>query len=223
MAIGTVLVVEDEESIASLISAYLQRDGYDVQWTRSGQEALLLLDRARPCAVILDLGLPDIDGFEVCRRIRARSRVPILMVTARDEEPDRIAGLEVGADDYISKPFSPRELVARVRAVLRRLERVSEDPILTLGDIVIRPQAREVLVADEPVELRGKEFDLLCYLVENRGVVVSRERLLDRVWGMSFAGGTRTVDMHVAQVRRKLGRPDLIQTLRGYGYKAVAP
>jgi DNA-binding response OmpR family regulator len=223
MAIGTVLVVEDEESIASLISAYLKRDGYDVQWTRSGQEALLLLDRARPCAVILDLGLPDMDGFEVCRRIRARSRVPILMVTARDEEPDRIAGLEVGADDYISKPFSPRELVARVRAVLRRLERVSEDPILTLGDIVIRPQAREVLVADEPVELRGKEFDLLCYLVENRGVVVSRERLLDRVWGMSFAGGTRTVDMHVAQVRRKLGRPDLIQTLRGYGYKAVAP
>lgn len=223
MPVGTVLVVEDEESIASLISAYLKRDGYDVQWTRSGEEALLLLDRARPCAVILDLGLPDIDGFEVCRRMRARSRVPILMVTARDDEPDRIAGLEVGADDYISKPFSPRELVARVRAVLRRLERVSEDPMLTLGDVVIRPQAREVLVADEPVELRGKEFDLLCYLVENRGVVVSRERLLDRVWGMSFAGGTRTVDMHVAQVRRKLGRPDMIQTHRGYGYKAVAP
>jgi DNA-binding response OmpR family regulator len=223
VAVGTVLVVEDEESIASLISAYLKRDGYDVEWTRSGEEALKLVDRARPVAVVLDLGLPDIDGFEVCRRIRARSQVPILMVTARDDEPDRITGLEVGADDYISKPFSPRELVARVRAVLRRLDRVADVPILPRGDIVIRPQAREVLVADEQIELRGKEFDLLCYLVENRGVVVSRERLLDRVWGMSFAGGTRTVDMHVAQVRRKLGRPDMIQTLRGYGYKAVAP
>jgi DNA-binding response OmpR family regulator len=223
MSVGTVLIVEDEENIATLVTAYLQRDGYTVEWTRSGEEALRLLDRARPCAVILDLGLPDIDGFEVCRRIRARSQVPILMVTARDEEPDRIAGLEVGADDYISKPFSPRELVARVRAVLRRLERTSEDPMLMLGDVLVRTQAREVVVADRPVDLRGKEFDLLCYLIENRGVVVSRERLLDRVWGMTFAGGTRTVDMHVAQVRRKLDRPDLIQTVRGYGYKAVAP
>ncbi|MBI2684534.1 MAG: response regulator transcription factor [Actinobacteria bacterium] len=223
MAVGTILVVEDEESIATLVRAYLEREGYHVECTRSGLDALERLDRTAPVAVVLDLGLPDIDGFEVCRRIRARSSVPILMVTARDEEPDRVAGLVIGADDYISKPFSPRELVARVGAVLRRLERSDDTAALTIADVLVRTAAREVRVAGESVELRGKEFDLLRFLVENRGRVVSRERLLDEVWGMSFAGGTRTVDVHVAQIRRKLGRPDLIQTIRGYGYKATAP
>jgi DNA-binding response OmpR family regulator len=216
------LLVEDEESIGSLVSAYLEQSGYRVTWVRSGEDALGGLDRLRPDMVILDIGLPGLDGFDVCRGIRARSPVPILMLTARDEEVDRVTGLEVGADDYVTKPFSPRELAARIKAILRR-----SDPALRttgkleLGDVVLDPQAREVTVAGEPVELTGKEFDLLAYLVENAGIVVSRDQLLDRVWGMTYAGGTRTVDVHVAQLRRKLGRPEAIRTFRGSGYKAV--
>jgi DNA-binding response OmpR family regulator len=148
--------------------------------------------------------------------------VPILMLTARDEEPDRVAGLELGADDYISKPFSPRELVARMKAVMRRVEPQPTEDKVVLGDVVLDRAAREVTVAGEPVDLRSKEFDLLAYLMDNRGLVVSRDQLLDRVWGLEFAAGTRTVDVHVAQVRAKLGRPDMIRTVRGSGYKAVA-
>ena len=175
--------------------------------------------------VILDIGLPGADGFDVCRDIRARSTVPILMLTARDEEADRVAGLEVGADDYVSKPFSPRELAARVkaRAAPQRAGGRRLTQRIEVGDVALDPQAREVLVAGEPVELTGKEFDLLAYLLENAGIVVSRDQLLDRVWGMSYAGGTRTVDVHVAQLRRKLGRPDSIRTFRGSGYKAIKP
>jgi DNA-binding response OmpR family regulator len=218
------LLVEDEESIGSLVSAYLEGSGYRVAWLRSGEEALLDLDRLAPRLVILDIGLPGADGFDVCRDIRARSNVPILMLTARDEEADRVAGLEVGADDYVSKPFSPRELAARVKAMLRRTEQVAPpSQRLEVGDVVLDPQAREVLVAGEAVELTGKEFDLLAYLLENAGIVVSRDQLLDRVWGMTYAGGTRTVDVHVAQLRRKLGRPESIRTVRGSGYKAVRP
>ena len=218
------LLVEDEESIGSLVRAYLEQSGYRVAWVRSGEEALSNLDELAPRLVILDIGLPGADGFDVCREIRTRSAVPILMLTARDEEADRVAGLEVGADDYVSKPFSPRELAARVKAVLRRSEPAA--PLtqrFEVGDLVLDPQAREVTVAGEPVELTGKEFDLLAYLLENAGIVVSRDQLLDRVWGMTYAGGTRTVDVHVAQLRRKLGRPDLIRTFRGSGYKAVKP
>jgi DNA-binding response OmpR family regulator len=145
------------------------------------------------------------------------------MLTARDEEADRLAGLGAGADDYIGKPFSPRELVARMKAVLRRAEPDTEEQLLVLGDVVLQRGAREVGVAGEAVELRPKEFDLLAYLMQNRGVVVSRELLLERVWGFDYVGGTRTVDVHVAQLRRKLGRPELIQTIRGSGYKAVQP
>ena len=218
------LLVEDEESIGSLVSAYLEQSGYRVAWVRSGEEALLKLDQVAPRMIILDIGLPGADGFDVCRDIRARSTVPIVMLTARDEEADRVAGLEVGADDYVSKPFSPRELAARVKAVLRRSEPAApSNQRLELGDVALDPQAREVTVAGEPVELTGKEFDLLAYLLENAGIVVSRDQLLDRVWGMSYAGGTRTVDVHVAQLRRKLGRPESIRTFRGSGYKAVKP
>ena len=218
------LLVEDEESIGSLVSAYLEQTGYRVAWVRSGEEALSTFDQLEPRMVILDIGLPGADGFDICRAIRARSTVPILMLTARDEEADRVAGLEVGADDYVSKPFSPRELAARVKAVLRRSEpSAPTTQRLEIGDLVLDPQAREVTVAGEPVELTGKEFDLLAYLLENAGIVVSRDQLLDRVWGMSYAGGTRTVDVHVAQLRRKLGRPDSIRTFRGSGYKAVKP
>jgi DNA-binding response OmpR family regulator len=220
---GTVLVVEDEPSISQLVRTYLIREGYRVVCVGSGGEALAEVDRSGPRLVVLDIGLPDMDGFEVCRRIRARSAVPIVMLTARDEEPDRVAGFEVGADDYVPKPFSPRELVARVKAILRRAEAAPEHELLELGDVVVRRDAREVEVAGAQVELTGKEFDLLAYLLENVGIVLSRERLLDRVWGMAYPGGTRTVDVHVAQVRRKLGRPDLIRTMRGSGYKAVRP
>ena len=216
------LLVEDDESIGSLVRAYLEQSGYRVAWVRSGEEALETLDQLAPRLVILDIGLPGADGFDVCRTIRTRSAVPILMLTARDEEADRVAGLEVGADDYMWKPFSPRELAARVKAVLRRSEPAA--PLtqrLEVGDIVIDPQAREVTVAGEAIELTGKEFDLLAYLLENVGIVVSRDQLLERVWGMSYAGGTRTVDVHVAQLRRKLGRPDAIRTFRGSGYKAI--
>jgi DNA-binding response OmpR family regulator len=217
------LLVEDDPSIGALVTAYLEQTGYRVAWARSGEEALSIFESLRPRLVILDIGLPGQDGFDVCRELRARSPVPVLMLTARDEEVDRVAGLEVGADDYVTKPFSPRELAARVKAVLRRAEPAPQRTRLELGDVVLDPDAREVTVAGEPIELTGKEFDLLAYLLENAGIVVSRDQLLDRVWGMSYAGGTRTVDVHVAQLRRKLGRPEAIRTFRGSGYKAVLP
>ena len=220
---GTVLLIEDEESIASLVRAYLERDGYKVVWARSGGDGLAELPRHAVRMVVLDIGLPDIDGFEVCRQIRGRSSVPTLMLTARDDEIDRVAGLEVGADDYVGKPFSPRELVARIKAILRRTDGEGPHERLVLGDIELNAAAREVHVAGRSIDLRAKEFDLLAFLMENRGVVVSRDTLLDRVWGMEYAGGSRTVDVHVAQLRSKLGRPNLIRTIRGAGYKAVNP
>ena len=215
------LLVEDEPSVGGLVRTYLERSGYRVVWVRSGEEALVELGRQSPRLVVLDVGLPGIDGFEVCRRIRARSSVPVLMLTARDEEPDRVGGLELGADDYVTKPFSPRELAARIKAVLRRSESESRTEELQLGGVSLRRDAHEVTVEGEPVELTGKEFDLLAFLLEHPGIVFSREQLLDRVWGLSYPGGTRTVDVHVAQLRRKLGRPELIVTVRGAGYKAA--
>ena len=218
---ASVLLVEDEENLASLVAAYLEQAGYSVTSVGSGAEALQAVEQRSVRLVVLDLNLPDMDGLDVCRQIRIRSSVPIVMLTARDEEADRLAGLGAGADDYIGKPFSPRELVARMKAVLRRAEPHSEEQVLVLGDVVLQRDAREVGVAGEKVDLRPKEFDLLAYLMENRGIVVSRELLLERVWGFDYLGGTRTVDVHVAQLRRKLGRPELIQTIRGSGYKAV--
>jgi len=221
MAEGTALVVEDEDSIAALVRSYLERDGFTVVRARTGKDALDELERRSVRVVVLDIGLPDLDGFEVCRRIRAHSRVPVLMLTARDEEPDRVTGLELGADDYLTKPFSPRELLARVRAVLRRSEAWLDEDELALGDVVVRPEAREVRVDGTRVELTSKEFDLLAILLGNPERVLTRELLLDRVWGFAFPGGTRTVDMHVASLRRKLGRPELVRTVRGAGYKAA--
>jgi DNA-binding response OmpR family regulator len=220
MRAGTALVVEDEDSIASLVRSYLERDGFTIVRARSGEEALAELERNTIRVVVLDIGLPDIDGFDVCSRIRETSRVPVVMLTARDEEPDRINGLELGADDYVTKPFSPRELLARVKAVLRRSEAWLEEPELALADVVVRRDARETLVAGVPVDLTSREFDLLTILLGNPDRVLTREFLLDRVWGLAFPGGTRTVDMHVASLRRKLGRPELVLTVRGVGYKA---
>jgi len=218
---GTVLLVEDEHSIGSMTRGYLERSGWRVVWVRTGEEALAELSRHQIRIVILDIRLPGIDGFDVARLVRTRSDVPILMLTARDEEPDRVAGLELGADDYLTKPFSPRELVARMKAVLRRTDGRGAEEVLTLDDVVLNRNAREVAVDGKAVELTTKEFDLLATLLENPGIVVSRDQLLDRVWGMTYPGGTRTVDVHVAQLRRKLGRPELIHTVRGAGYKTV--
>jgi two-component system alkaline phosphatase synthesis response regulator PhoP len=220
---GSVLLVEDEENLASLVRAYLEQEGYRVISVVTGAEALRVIEAEPVRLVVLDLNLPDMDGLDVCRQIRTRSSVPVVMLTARDEETDRLAGLATGADDYIGKPFSPRELVARMKAVLRRSEPHSEEELLVLGDVVLSRSAHEVAVAGEAVALRPQEFDLLAYLIQNRGAVLSRDVLLERVWGYDYAGGTRTVDVHVAQLRRKLGRPDLIQTVRGLGYKAVHP
>ena len=218
---ATVMVVEDEPNIAALVRTYLERAGYAVVSVRSGEEALTELRRHPIKLVVLDIGLPGIDGFEVCRRIGGA--VPVIMLTARDEEPDRVAGLEVGADDYVAKPFSPRELTARVKAVLRRADRTPDVGDLSqLGPLVVARGAREVRVDGVAVELTQREFDLLEYLVRHAGQVVSRDQLLESVWGFISPGETRTVEVHVASLRKKLGQPDLIRTVRGLGYKASA-
>jgi DNA-binding response OmpR family regulator len=223
-ATGSVLLlVEDDESIGRLVKSYLeQQDGWRVVWLRSGEEAVTELRRHPVRLVVLDIGLPGIDGFEVCRQMRAHSKVPIVMLTARDEEPDRVAGLELGADDYVSKPFSPRELAARIKAILRRVENRNDDEVLAAHDIVLRRDSRDVTVSGSMIELTGKEFDLLACFLEHPGIVLSREKLLDLVWGMTYPGGTRTVDVHVAQVRAKLGDHSPIRTVRGVGYSAEA-
>ena len=215
-----ILVVEDEANIAALVRSYLERDGFTVVWVRTGEEALVELPRHPFALMVLDLGLPGLDGFEVCRRVSGR--IPIIILTARDEEADRVAGLEAGADDYVPKPFSPRELTARVKAVLRRATPArNATDVLELGPVTLSRSRHEVRVDGRPVELTSREFELLAYLMERRGLVVSRDELLESVWGFVLPGATRTVEQHLTQVRRKLGHPELIRTLRGVGYKAV--
>ncbi|MDP8911069.1 MAG: response regulator transcription factor [Actinomycetota bacterium] len=219
-----VLVVEDEPSIASFVSLYLTNAGYRVLTAADGTQALAHVARHHPALIVLDLMLPDIDGIEVCRRVRQRSDVPILMLTARDEDVDKIVGLEVGADDYLTKPFNPRELVARVKSILRRTTgdgRSREKSALRNGELLVDPARREVRVRDEEVQLAPKEFDLLWELLDHRGIVLTRDQLLERVWGYTFAGDTRTVDVHVRQLRRKLGEASPIVTVWGVGYKAT--
>jgi two-component system alkaline phosphatase synthesis response regulator PhoP len=220
-----VLVVEDESSIASFISLYLKNAGYGVRAVGTGADALAQVEAEQPALIVLDLMLPDIDGIEVCRRIRQRRDVPILMLTARDEDIDKIIGLEVGADDYMTKPFNPRELVARVKSILRRsapAARDMESAQIHHGDLSIDAGRREVHVGDEEIQLAPKEFDLLWELLDHRGLVLTRDQLLERVWGYTFAGDTRTVDVHVRQLRRKLCDASPIVTVWGVGYK-VAP
>jgi DNA-binding response OmpR family regulator len=221
----TILVVEDETSIASFVSAYLRNSGYGVRAASSAKAALVELASELPSLIVLDLNLPDGDGVELCRRIRKSSDVPILMLTARDEDIDKIIGLEVGADDYMTKPFNPRELVARVKSVLRRASperRRSETEELRHGELVINSGKREVYVGDEEIRLAPKEFDLLWELLDHRGIVLTRDQLLERVWGYTFAGDTRTVDVHVRQIRRKLGDASPIVTVWGVGYKVAS-
>jgi DNA-binding response OmpR family regulator len=218
----TILVVEDESSIASFVALYLKNAGYAVRAVANGSAALQYVATEQPALIILDLMLPDVDGIEVCRRVRKTSDVPILMLTARDEDVDKIIGLEVGADDYLTKPFNPRELVARVKSILRRSapeRRLDETQELKHGELVINSGRREVKVGDEEIQLAPKEFDLLWDLLEHKGIVLTRDQLLERVWGYTFAGDTRTVDVHVRQVRRKLGDASPIVTVWGVGYK----
>ena len=220
-----VLVVEDEESIASFVAIYLKKGGFNVAVAATGTEALVKASAEHPALIVLDLALPDIDGIDVCRKIRQRSDVPILMLTARDDDVDKIIGLEVGADDYLTKPFNPRELVARVKSILRRAapaRRALETAVLTHGDLFIDAGRHEVTIAGAEVQLAPKEFDLLWELLDHRGLVLTRDQLLERVLGYTFAGDTRTVDVHVRQVRRKLGEACPIVTVWGVGYK-VSP
>jgi two-component system, OmpR family, alkaline phosphatase synthesis response regulator PhoP len=221
----TVLVVEDEASISSFISLYLKNSGYEVRSASTGAEAIQQLQAASVSLILLDLMLPDVDGIDLARRLRQRWDVPILMLTARDEDVDKIIGLEVGADDYMTKPFNPRELVARVKAILRRSapeRREREEKVMRHGQLVIDAGRREVRVGAEEVQLAPKEFDLLWELLDHKGLVLTRDQLLERVWGYTFAGDTRTVDVHVRQLRRKLGEASPIVTVWGVGYK-VAP
>jgi DNA-binding response OmpR family regulator len=221
----SILIVEDEASIASFVALYLKNAGYTVKRAATGAEALGSVAQARPDLIVLDLMLPDIDGVDLCRRIRQRSDVPILMLTARDEDVDKIIGLEVGADDYLTKPFNPRELVARVKSILRRAapaERRGESRVMQHGALSVDAGRREVRVGEEEVQLAPKEFDLLWELLDHRGLVLTRDQLLERVWGYTFAGDTRTVDVHVRQVRRKLGDASPIVTVWGVGYKVAS-
>jgi DNA-binding response OmpR family regulator len=221
----TVLLVDDEPSIVSLAQMYLERDGFRVVSVGDGLAGLEAVARLRPGLVVLDVMLPGADGFEVCRRLRAeRNPVPIIMLTARDEDIDKILGLELGADDYLTKPFNPRELVARVKAILRRLERKpGADSIpLRAGDLLIDIARHEVTCNGLPLDLRTQEFDLLLTLAGQPGRVFTREQLLEKAWGFDFYGQTRTVDVHVAQLRKRLAASQVkVETVTGVGYKLV--
>lgn len=220
---GLVLVVEDEAAIADVLRLYLTRDGFQVVVEHTGPAGLEAVRRLRPAAIVLDVGLPGMDGTEVCRRLRSDGDwTPILFCTARDDEVDRILGLEMGADDYITKPFSPREVVARVRVALRHAGPAAVGDTLTMGQVSLDRSSRRVSVNGESVDLTATEFDLLEYLMSHPSRVFSREQLLSEVWGYAAMVGTRTVDVHVAQVRAKLGDSSPIRTVRGVGYAAEA-
>ncbi|NPV59138.1 MAG: response regulator transcription factor [Actinobacteria bacterium] len=224
MAGELILVVDDEANIVELARLYLEKEGFRVAEASGGEEALKRFEELQPALVILDIMIPEPDGWEVCRRIRSRSRLPIIMLTAREDEVDKVVGLELGADDYLTKPFSPRELVARVKAVLRRTQPLPEpQDVLHLDDLVIDCSRRRVTQGGREVELTPREFDLLYVLALNRGIVMSREKLLERVWGYDYYGDTRTVDVHIRHMREKLGEdssnPRYVETVWGVGYK----
>ena len=222
----TILVVDDEPHIIELVKLYLKGENYNVVTAFTGPDALAQFAAARPSLVVLDLMLPELDGWEVCRRIRRESDIPIIMLTARSDDVDKIVGLELGADDYLAKPFNPRELVARIKAVLRRSANEhpapNGRPVMEFGNTRVDLDRHEVTVAGREIELRTKEFDLLRAFVEHLGLVLERDKLLNLVWGYEYFGDTRTVDVHVAHLRDRLGSSTVnIQTIRGVGYKAV--
>jgi DNA-binding response OmpR family regulator len=229
MAEKLILVIDDDRSIVELVKLYLTSEGYTVEVAHNGREGLRLFNQSQPALVLLDLMLPELDGYEVCRQIRRESNTPIIMMTAKGDDIDTIVGLELGADDYVAKPFNTRELVARIKAVLRRTETVTlpntASPVknvIELGNTRIDLARHEVTIEEQPIELRAKEFDLLKVLAQNTGIVLDRDRLLNLVWGYEYFGDTRTVDVHVAHLRDKLnGSNAQIQTVRGTGYKLV--
>jgi len=220
-----ILVVDDEPNIVELVRLYLEREGFAVLVARNGDEALAVAARHDPDLVILDLMLPKVDGWEVCRELRRRGDTPILMLTARSDDVDAIVGLELGADDYVTKPFNPRALVARVKAILRRTAATASGgrPI-EVGSLRVDPRRRDATVGERRLELRAREFDLLAALARDPGIVLTRDALLEGVWGTDFPGETRTVDVHVAELRKKLGADGpTIETIRGLGYRLVPP
>ncbi len=227
----TVLVVEDEESFVEALVVGLKREGFRVEVARDGLEALDVFDASRPDLVLLDVMLPRMSGVDVCREIRNRSRVPIVMVTAKASEIDTVVGLEVGADDYVTKPYRLRELVARMRAVLRRAprddEHESSGDALEVGDVRLDPERHEVIVRGEEIVLPLKEFEVLELLLDNAGRVLTRETLIDRVWGPHYVGDTKTLDVHIKRLRSKVeddpARPSRITTIRGLGYRYEKP
>lgn len=219
-----ILAVDDEVNILELVKLYLGREGYQVETASTGGEALSRLNSSMPDIIILDVMLPDIDGFEVCRQIRAGSRVPILMLTARREDVDKVVGLEIGADDYLTKPFNPRELIARIKAILRRSQSPAPashpDGIIELAGLSIDLPRHEVSINGRELKLRTKEFALLSTLAQNPGILFSREKILETVWGFDYFGETRTVDVHINHLRDKLAQSGVcIETIRGSGYK----
>jgi DNA-binding response OmpR family regulator len=220
-----ILLVDDEPNILELARMYLERDGFRVDTVGDGLAALQAVDRLRPALVVLDIMLPEMDGLDVCRRLRAQDNpVPILMLTARDDDIDKILGLELGADDYLTKPFNPHELVARVKAILRRgvYKPQMVGSRLNIGDLVIDSASREVMVKDQTVKLRAQEFDLLLTFAEHKGMVLTRDQLLEKAWGYDYYGQSRTVDVHVGHLRRKLANSTVqIETVTGVGYKLV--
>ena len=222
---GTIVIIDDDQSIRELASVYLEKEGFRVESAADGASGIERVAVATPDLVILDLMMPGMSGYDVCKALRQSSNIPILMLTARDDDVDKIVGLELGADDYVTKPFNPRELVARVKAILRRAETASPaqvNGVIHAGDLTVDRQRREARAAGREIALRTKEFDLLATLAENEGIVLTREQLLDRVWGYNFYGETRTVDVHVQHVRAKIaGAGVSILTVRGVGYKLV--
>ncbi len=225
MAGELILVVDDEPNIVELAQMYLEQGGFRVESVGDGVAALAAVEQSKPALIVLDVMLPEMDGFDVCRKLRADNNpVLIIMLTARDEDIDKIVGLELGADDYMTKPFNPRELVARVKAILRRSERSERTGEPThIGDLMIDPARREVTVNGEPIDLRTQEFDLLLTFVEHKGLVLGREQLLKLAWGYDFYGQTRTVDVHVAHLRKKIADSAVkIETVTGVGYKLVS-
>lgn len=231
LTVQSILIVEDDRNLAETLAYNLQREGFQIRMARSGIEAIALARTTEPDLILLDVMLPEMDGFEVCCVLRSSSAVPIIMITARDDEVDRVLGLELGADDYILKPFSLRELLARIRATLRRVELSSahgaQEKPLEYGSLVVDPAARTVARDGRQIHLLPREYDLLLHLMRNRGIVLSRGQILEKVWGNEYFGDTRTVDVHVRRLRMKIepdaAAPDYIHTVYGVGYTFKSP